>query len=157
MNFMPLNVNKKSQPINFQPPKCPYMGMWCLYMGIWLLYRGPLGQTIQMASPNVITNYLFLSLLVISFHTLKVLIFASTNFRENLFSREFIFAIEIFENFAGTYFREFREFKIFRIFRCNLFLRVSRFSYFYLVIFRENYLRYFIRLFSQISQWPYFA
>ena len=68
--------------------------------------------------------------------TLKVLIFASTNFRENLFSREFIFAIEIFENFAGTYFREFREFKIFRIFRGNLFSRISRSSYF--PTFREN-------------------
>ena len=32
---------------------------------------------------------------------------ASTNFRENL-----IFAIEIFKNFVGTYFREFHEFKI---------------------------------------------
>ena len=74
--------------------------------------------------------------LTLVINTLKVLIFASTNFRENLFSREFIFAIEIFENFAGTYFREFREFKIFRIFRGNLFSRISRSSYF--PTFREN-------------------
>ena len=41
--------------------------------------------------------------------TLKVLIFAGTNFRGNLFSREFIFAIRIFDDFARTYLHKFRD------------------------------------------------
>jgi hypothetical protein len=42
-----------------------------------------------------------------------VLIFASTNFRENLFSQELIFAIEIFENFAN--FANSRSFEYFAV------------------------------------------
>ena len=38
------------------------------------------------------------------FSTLKVLIFASTNFRENLFSREFIFRDRDFWKFRGNLF-----------------------------------------------------
>ena len=50
-----------------------------------------------------------------SFDGLNQLAFSylkGTYFRENLFQREFIFAIEIFENFAGTYFCQFRRTKI---------------------------------------------
>ena len=71
--------------------------------------------------------------------TLKV--FASTNFGENLFSQEFIFAVEIFERnlfspnftnlgffeyFARTYFHEFRDELILQKFRENLFSRISQ-------------------------------
>ena len=56
-----------------------------------------------------------------STHTLKVLIFARANFRENLFSREFIFAIQIFDDFARTYFREFREFIDFLVGQTSVF------------------------------------
>ena len=56
--------------------------------------------------------------------TLKVLIFASTNFRENLFSREFIFAIwTTIAKFAKISSREIFEDLHFREIRENLFSR----------------------------------
>ena len=56
-----------------------------------------------------------------TFLTLKVLIFASTNFRENLFLREFIFSIQIFDDFARSYFHEFREFIDFLVGQTSVF------------------------------------
>ena len=56
--------------------------------------------------------------------------FKGRNFRVYLFSRGFIFAIGIFDNFAGTNFREFREFSNFQLFREDLFSRISRIFYF---------------------------
>ena len=61
-------------------------------------------------------------------NTLKVQIFAGTNFHRNLFLRELIFAIGPFKHFARTYFREFRESAIFLSFCEHKFSRFSRFS-----------------------------
>ena len=46
---------------------------------------------------------------------------ARTNFRRNLLSREFIFAIRIFDDFARTYLCEFREFRNSMIFQTSIF------------------------------------
>ena len=68
--------------------------------------------------------------------TLKVLIFACTNFRENLFSRVFIFAIEVFESFARKNFHEFCENANFRKFRELIF---ANYAIFFLIReIREN-------------------
>ena len=47
--------------------------------------------------------------------TLKALIFTGTNFCGNKVSREFILAIQNFDYFARTYFREFRDFFNFEV------------------------------------------
>ena len=84
------------------------------------------------------TNRLLGPSLSAVYHLFWVFYRKGTNFREYKFSREltreFVFAIEIFENFVGTYFREFREFKIFRIYLS----RISRFSYFFFLHFART-------------------
>ena len=85
-------------------------------------------------------------------NTLKVLIFAGTYFRGNLFSREFIFAIGIFDYFAVTYFREFREFTNFHIFRDHLFSRISRFIDFLCISRELIFAKFAVKTFFGISQ-----
>ena len=80
--------------------------------------------------------YYILYIIYYILYTLKVEIFACTYFRGYLFSRGFIFAIGIFDNFAVTYFREFREFNNFQLFREDLFSRISRIFY---LSFNYNY------------------
>ena len=69
--------------------------------------------------------------------TLKVLIFATTYFRKNLFSRELFFAIEILENFTGTYFHEFRDELVLRKFCEKKFSEMQIFENYARTYFRE--------------------